>query len=89
MSCFCVFEVDGLDNAIVKLEGAARRIVYAGRQQEASDEFQVESDYVKANNTFASVVCAHFNHDFVVKAHVASNDCFFTVIKLCIVIYYV
>ena len=47
----CALEVDGSENVLVKLEGPASRIADAGRQQEAGDESEVESESAEAGST--------------------------------------
>ena len=50
----CALEVDGSENALVKLEGPASRIADAGRQQEAGDE----SDSAESEQDAAQVPAA-------------------------------
>ena len=70
----CALEVDGSENALVKLEGPASRIADAGRQQEAGDESEVESDTAEAGSTLDGVAPQHLADGDAAQVPAAASD---------------
>ena len=70
----CALEVDGSENALVRLEGPASRIADAGKQQEAGDESEVESNIAEAGSTLDGVAPQHLAHGDAAQVPAAAND---------------